>query len=167
MAALASGKKAPTFELTGTDGKKYSLSGALAHGPLLAVFFKVSCPTCQFTLPFVERLYQQFLAVGASRIQVWGISQDDAQDTQHFAKDFGVTFPLLIDEEPYEISQEYRLTHVPTLFLIGGGGQIEISNDGFGKLDLLEIRKSLAAKFAVRPPELFHPGEQVPAYKPG
>jgi len=167
MSALASGKKAPTFELTGTDGKKYSLSGALARGPVLAVFFKVSCPTCQFTLPFVERLYQQFLAAGAAGIQVWGISQDNAENTRHFAKDFGVSFPLLIDEEPYEISQEYRLTHVPTLFLIGAGGQIEISSDGFSKTDLLEIRKSLAAKLAMKPAELFHAGEQVPAYKPG
>lgn len=167
MSALASGKKAPQFELTATDGKKYSLSGALAHGPLLVVFFKVSCPTCQFTIPFVERLYQQFLAAGAPGIQVWGISQDDAQNTRHFAKEFGVTFPLLIDEAPYEISQEYHLTHVPTLFLIRGGGHIEISSDGFSKTDILEIRKSLAAKFAMKPAELFHPGEQIPAYKPG
>lgn len=167
MSAIALGKKAPRFELTGTDGKKYSLSGALARGPLLAVFFKVSCPTCQFTLPFVERLYQQFQAAGAAGIQVWGVSQDNPQNTHHFAREFGVTFPMLIDAEPYEISQEYRLTHVPTLFVIGTGGQIEISSDGFCKTDFLEIRKSLAAKYAVKPAELFYAGEQVPAFKPG
>ncbi len=167
MSAITSGKKAPPFELTGTDGKKYSLSDALARGPLLTAFFKVSCPTCQFTFPYVERLYQQFLAAGAVGIQVWGISQDNAQNTRRFGQEYGVTFPLLIDEEPYEISQEYRLTHVPTLFVIGAGGQIEISSDGFSKTDLLEIRKSLAAKLEVKPAELFHPGEQVPAFKPG
>ena len=167
MAAITAGKNAPAFELTATDGKVYSMSDALARGPLLAAFFKVSCPTCQYTLPFVERLYQQFLGAGAADIQVWGISQDNAQNTRHFAQDFGVTFPLLIDKEPYEISQEYHLTHVPTLFLIGPGGRVELSSDGFCKDDLLEIRKSLATNFAVRPAELFQSGEQIPAYKPG
>jgi peroxiredoxin len=167
MSPIATGEKAPTFELAGTDGKKYSLSGALGRGPLLAVFFKVSCPTCQFTLPFVERLYQQFLAAGAAGIQVWGISQDNVQNTRLFAQEFGLTFPMLIDEEPYEISQGYQLTHVPTLFVVGTGGQIEFSNDGFCKTDMLDIRRSLAAKYAVKPAELFHAGEQVPAYKPG
>lgn len=167
MSIVLAGKKAPPFELTGTDAKKYSLQGALARGPLLLVFFKVSCPTCQFTFPFVDRLYRQFLAAGATGIQVWGISQDNPQNTQRFAKDWGVTFPLLIDEEPYEISQEYGLIHVPTLFLISPDGQVELSSDGFLKADLLAIRKSLASQLAVKPAELFRAGEQVPDFKPG
>ena len=167
MSTVGAGKKAPPFDLTGMDGKKYSLDKALAGGPLLAVFFKVSCPTCQFALPFVDRLYRQFLTAGARGIRVWGISQDNIQNTQRFAKEFGVTFPLLIDEEPYEISQEYGLTHVPTHFLIAPDGQVEISGDGFCKADLLEIRKSLARYWSVKPEELFRPGEPVPEFKPG
>lgn len=167
MSMVLAGEKAPPFELTGTDGKQYSLQGALAQGPLLAVFFKVSCPTCQFTFPFVERLYRQFLAAGATGIQVWGISQDNPQNTQRFAREWDVTFPLLIDDEPYEASQQYGLTHVPTLFLINPEGKVEISNDGFCKADLLGIRKSLASKLSVKPDELFRAGEKIPDFKPG
>lgn len=167
MSIVPAGKKAPPFELTGTDDKTYSLRGALARGPLLAVFFKVSCPTCQFTFPFVERLYRQFLAAGAAGIQVWGISQDNPQNTQRFAKEWALTFPLLIDEDPYETSQEYGLTHVPTFFLITPDGQVEISGDGFSKADLLTIRKSLASLLSVKPAELFRSGEHVPDFKPG
>src|SRR5579864_1889238 len=167
MSIVLPGKKAPPFELTGMDGKKYSLQGALARGPLLLIFFKVSCPTCQFTFPFVERMYGQFQAAGAAGVQVWGISQDNSQNTQRFARDWSVTFPLLIDEEPYEISQEYGLIHVPTLFLISPDGRVEISGDGFCKADLLGIRKSLANQLAVKPVELFRAGEQVPDFKPG
>jgi peroxiredoxin len=167
MAAVATGKKAPEFELSGIDGKKLSLHEGLARGPVLAAFFKVSCPVCQYTFPFLERMLQQFRAAGAKGIQVWGIAQDNAEYTHRFAKEFGVTFPILIDDEPYETSAEYGLTHVPTLVLIAPGGQVKISGDGFSKSDLLEIRRWLAQHFNVKPAELFKPNEQIPAYKPG
>jgi thiol-disulfide isomerase/thioredoxin len=99
MPTVAAGKTAPPFDLASMDGKGYSLRDALAQGPVLAAFFKVSCPTCQYTFPFLERLYQQFRA---QNVQLWGISQDTARDSQRFAKTYGVTFPILIDEEPYE-----------------------------------------------------------------
>ena len=167
MATVATGQIAPAFELVGTDGRQYSLATALVRGPVLAVFFKVSCPTCQYSLPFFERIYQQFLAVGAQGIQVWGISQDNSPNTKFFAKEFGITFPLLIDDEPYETSQEYGLTHVPSYFLITSDRKVEVSGDGFGKTDLLGIRKSLARHLSASPAELFAPSEQVPAFKPG
>lgn len=167
MAAVVPRRKAPPIELTSTDGKKFSLETALTRGPVLAAFFKIACPVCQYTFPFVERMFRQFRAAGAEGIQIWGISQDNMQYTERFAKEFGVTFPLLIDEEPYETSGDYGLSHVPTLVLIAPDGHVEISGDGFSKSDLLEIRQSLARHLKVKPAELFKPKEQVPAYKPG
>ena len=164
MSAVAAGNAAPPFELTGMDGKVYSLAGALKQGPVLAAFFKVSCPTCQYAFPFVERLYQQFRAPG---VQVWGVSQDTARDSQRFATSYGVSFPILIDAEPYPTSQEYGLEYVPTLFLIAPDGQVEISTDGFSKSDLLEIQKSFARHFSIAPPALFLPTEKIPEFKPG
>ncbi|PYV01708.1 MAG: hypothetical protein DMG26_12945, partial [Acidobacteria bacterium] len=76
-------------------------------------------------------------------------------------------FPILIDEEPYETSQEYGLEYVPTLFLIAADGQVQISSDGFSKVDLLEIQKYFAKHFSVTPPSLFLPSEKIPEYKPG
>lgn len=167
MAVVSAGRKAPAFNLPGINGKNFSLEEALTRGPLLAAFFKISCPTCQFTFPFLERLYQQFLAAGASGIQVWGISQDNLECTRQFAREWGVTFPLLVDEEPYEISQDYGLTYVPSLFLIAPAGQVEISSDGFSKSELLAIRKSLAQHYSANPAELFRKVEHIPEFKPG
>jgi len=53
MTALATGTKAPEFELKTLDGKKFSLRDELANGPVVLAFFKVSCPTCQYTFPFL------------------------------------------------------------------------------------------------------------------
>ncbi|HLY61975.1 MAG TPA: TlpA disulfide reductase family protein [Terriglobia bacterium] len=167
MALVIAGQAAPAFSLTGADGKKYSLGTALTQGPLLAAFFKISCPTCQFTFPFLDRLYRHFLDAGATGIQIWGISQDNAEQTRQFARDWGVTFPLLLDEDPYEISQAYGLTHVPSLFLIAPDGRVEISGDGFNKSDMLAIRKSLAQHYSAKPAELFRKGEHIPEFKPG
>ena len=76
MAALTVGAKAPEFELKTLDGKKFSLSDELARGPVVAAFFKVSCPTCQYALPFLERLYKAYAKNGVTLV---GISQNDAK----------------------------------------------------------------------------------------
>ena len=87
-----------------------SLADALAKGPVLAAFFKVSCPTCQFTFPFLERMYEMF---GGENFTFWAISQNDAEDTREFLEKYGVRFPALLDEKGYPASNQYGLTNVP------------------------------------------------------
>ncbi|MGH9452674.1 MAG: peroxiredoxin family protein [Terriglobia bacterium] len=164
MATPTAQKSAMPFELATLDGKQQSLHAGLAHGPVLLAFFKGGCPTCQFTFPFLERIHQHFKDQG---VQVWGISQDEAQDTRKFAQTFGVTFPILIDERPYKVSAEYHLQFVPSLFLVRPDSQVEIFGDGFAKQDLLGIQRYLAQHYSVTPPPLFGPGEKIPEYKPG
>ncbi len=55
---IQSGDKAPLFELRDAAGNEYSLAEALRKGPVIAAFFKISCPVCQFTFPFLERLFK-------------------------------------------------------------------------------------------------------------
>src|SRR5579872_5729324 len=95
MPALATGKRAPDFELKTLDGNQFSLADSLAAGPVVLAFFKVSCPTCQYAFPFLERLYK---AYGNKGITLVGVSQNDSKDTAAFAKQFGVTFPILLDD---------------------------------------------------------------------
>src|SRR6266446_2366340 len=73
MAALTAGTKAPQFELPSMDGSKFSLNEALTRGPVLAVFFKVSCPVCQYAFPYFQRVYK---AYGNSKLTVVWISED-------------------------------------------------------------------------------------------
>ena len=158
------GQTTPTFQLTTSQGEPLSLEGALGKGPLVLGFFKVSCPTCQYTFPFLERLHQQVNGRGA---QIWGIAQDNAQHAAQFAQSFGITFPILIDDSPYKTSRAYGLEHVPTLFLIAPDGRIELSREGFCKSELAAMQKSLAQSLSIVPAALFRPDERVPEYKPG
>ena len=74
MAALTAGTKAPEIELASMDGSKFSLQDALISGPVLAIFFKISCPVCQYALPYFERIYK---AYGGGKLTIVGISQNE------------------------------------------------------------------------------------------
>jgi peroxiredoxin len=165
MTHIVAGNRAPGFSLKSLDGKEHSLNDLLQRGPLVAAFFKVSCPVCQFTFPFLERLHKRY---GGDGVTFLGISQDDARDTKDFAKEFGVTFPMLLDDEKgYIVSNAYGLTNVPTIFLIDTDGTVKVSSMGFDKKDLETIATELAQRRKIALAPLFRPDEVVPINKPG
>ena len=165
MAALSTGTKAPNFELKTLDGKPFSLRTELARGPVVLVFFKVSCPTCQYALPFFERLHK---AYGHKGVTLVGVSQNDAKDTAAFNKEFGVTFPTLLDDtRSYPASNAYGLTNVPTIFWIDQDGEIEVSSVGWVKADFEEINRRMAELGKITPAVLFKAGEDVRDFRAG
>jgi len=164
MTHIVAGNVAPDFFLKSLDNRSLSLQDLLQRGPVVAAFFKISCPVCQFTFPFLERLCQRYGSGGASFV---GISQDDARDTQKFASDYGVTFPMLTDEAGYPVSNAYGLTNVPTIFLIDTDGTVKLSSMGFDRKDLETIAKELAERRKIALTPLFRTDEVVPDNKPG
>jgi len=164
MGALEAGQSAPGVSLKNTEGQTVSLAEALKKGPVLAAFFKVNCPVCQFTFPFLERMYETY---GDSKFTFFGISQNDAGETREFNKEYGVKFSVLIDEAGYPVSNQYGLTNVPSLFLISPGGKIQESSVGFARADLERIAAEAARASGKPAIPLFKPGEVVPDYKPG
>jgi peroxiredoxin len=165
MTALAIGKKAPDFSLRTLDGRDFKLEEELTRGPVLLAFFKVSCPTCQYAFPFLERLYKAYRNRGVTLV---GVSQNNAQETTAFIKDFGVTFPMLLDEiGSYPVSNAYGLTNVPTLFWIAQDGEIEVTSVGWVKADFEQIGRKLAEAGKTAPVILFKPGEDVRDFRAG
>jgi peroxiredoxin len=161
---LQVGQKAPDFDLQDAAKNRYSLAENLKKGPVVAAFFKISCPVCQFTFPFLERLYKAYGDRGATFL---AISQDDAQDTREFCVEYRMTFPALIDEEPYAVSNAYGITNVPSIFLVAPDGTVRASAIGFDKTNLEKISAEVSAATRSEPAMLFRPGEIVPALKPG
>jgi peroxiredoxin len=153
---LGKGDIAPDFRLKRIDGGEFSLSQSLVDRPVVVAFYKVSCPTCQYTFPYLERLARQ----GA--ISFFAISQDDEQGTEEFHADFGIRFPSLLDSRKlgYPVSNTFGITHVPTLYLIEQDGRISWQSEGFSKADL----DQLGERVGVKP---FREGETVPSFKAG
>jgi peroxiredoxin len=165
MAALATGTMAPEFELKTLDGKPFSLNSTLASGPVVLAFFKVSCPTCQYAFPFFERLHR---AYGDKGVTLVGVSQNDAQETAAFLKDFGITFPVLLDDmRSYPVSNAYKITNVPTVFWIAQDREIEVSSVGWLKAEFEQINCKMAESGKTAPALVFKPGEDVRDFRAG
>lgn len=166
MPALEAGVAAPKIDLPSLDGAQFSLDKTRAKGPVVAAFFKVSCPVCQLAFPYLERIYKAYSDKG--KFTLVGVSQNDAADTKAFNREFGVTFPTLLDDtRKYPASNAYGLTNVPSVFMISPEGEVELSSVGWSKQDMEELNRRVAEISGVPPVKLFKPGEQVPDYKPG
>ena len=165
MAALNTGTLAPDFTLPAMDGKQFSLKDALARGPVLVAFFKISCPICQFAFPYLERIYK---AYGNRNVSLVGISQNVKKDTAAFMKEYGVTFPVLLDDtHTYPVSNDYGLTNVPSIFWIAQDGEIELSSVGWVKKDIDEINRRAAEIIGDGLKPVFRAGEDVPDFRAG
>ena len=155
-APLEPGAHAPAFTLPRLDGGETPLAQIIANGPALLAFFKVSCPVCQLAFPFLERLNQP----GA--IPVYGISQNDAEDTRAFARHLGITFPLLLDLQStgFPVSNAFGITNVPTIFLVEPDGSISQTIHGWDKQQMaaLGARNNIA---------VIRADDRVPERKPG
>jgi peroxiredoxin len=165
MVTLSAGAQAPEFKLPTIDGNEFSLSDALKKGPVVLAFFKVSCPVCQYAFPYFERMYQ---ANRGAHVTFLGVSQDDPKKTEAFLKQFGVTFPVALDDpKTYAVSNAYGLTNVPTLFYLDAGGEIEISSVSWAKNEVEAVNGKLAALHQQPPPTLWHKGEDVREFRAG
>ncbi len=165
MAALTVGTTAPDFTLQTMDGKSFSLREALAHGPVVAAFFKISCPTCQYAFPFLQRLYE---AHRGKQIAIVGISQNTKKDTAAFIKQYGVTFPVLLDDmNTYPVSNAYGLTNVPSVFWIAQDGEIEISSVGWIRKDMEELNQRAAETSGDAAKPLFRAAEEIADFRAG
>ena len=166
MPALEAGIRAPEIRLASLDGEEFSLQDALKRGPVVAAFFKVNCPVCQFAFPYLEKMFRAYGQSG--KFTLVGISQNDAADTRNFNREYGISFPTLLDERSkYPASNAYGLTNVPTVFLISTDGEIEASSVGWSKQDMEQLNQELAQISGKTAVKLFAPGERVPDYKPG
>lgn len=163
--ALSSGAKAQEFTLTSTTGKPLVLSELTKRGPVVLAFFKVSCPTCQYAFPYFERMSRVHKPEAVSFV---GISQNNLADTQAFMKQYGVTFPVAIDDSSrYIVSNAYKLTNVPTAYLVDRDGKIQVSSVGWARKDIEEINSKLSMDPAQQPYSIFKPGEEIAEYKAG
>jgi peroxiredoxin len=166
MAALEAGTHAPDFTLPTLEGNQVSLSNLLQRGPVVLAFFKVSCPVCQYAFPLYERLFHSNQGAGVTML---AISQDGLSEASEFRREYGVNFPIAIDDDAhrYAVSNAYGLTNVPTLFYIAPSGEIEVSSVGWCKSEIDEVNAKLAAHRREKPPALWRAGEDVADFRAG
>jgi peroxiredoxin Q/BCP len=94
--AVLAGKKAPDFELAGSDGKTYALKDY--HGKTVVLYFypRDNTPGCTKEACGFRDLRKEFAKADAV---VLGVSKDSLASHDKFIKDFGLPFVLLSDPD--------------------------------------------------------------------
>ena len=109
----------PEFSGVTADGQKVSLAG-LSGRVILLNFWATWCLECRSEMPTFERLHQEFSAQG---LAVVGINAREGTVTiREYAKELGLTFPLILDPSG-KINSAYGVIGLPTTFLIGRDGR--------------------------------------------
>jgi peroxiredoxin len=133
---------------------------------VVLAFFKVTCPVCQFAFPYLERIHQAYGNSG--KVTFVGVSQDNAKDTTAFNRECGVSLPTALDTiGKYPASNSYKITTVPSIFLISPEGEVDLSIEGWSRQEMEELSRALAEVTGSAPIPVVRSGEKVPDYKPG
>jgi cytochrome c biogenesis protein CcmG, thiol:disulfide interchange protein DsbE len=109
----------PEFSGFTADGQKASLAGLRGRVVLLN-FWAAWCLECRPEMTAFEQLHRELSVQG---LAVVGINAREGTSTiREYAKEFGLTFPLISDPTG-KINSAYGVIGLPTTFLIGRSGR--------------------------------------------
>lgn len=109
---LEVGKKAPDFELEGSDGKKHKLSDYKGKYVVLYFYPKDNTPGCSIEAQSFRDTYNDYNDIDAV---VLGVSRDSLKSHDKFIEKFNLPFVLLSDEKE-EVVKEYDVLKEKTMF---------------------------------------------------
>lgn len=131
---LGTGAPAPAFRLPAAAGEEFSYGGEGSRPPLLLTFVSVFCDPCRTVLPVVQRIRERY---GGRGLEVACVSLDGqvlGKTVAAFARQEGYTFRVLLDEvdesQGFRVADAYRVTEIPTLYLVDGEGRIALGRAG-------------------------------------
>ena len=177
---LEAGDVAVEFEclsLTGTQGGKpedegppdlavrpWRLADGLARGPVLLMFVKVGCPTCEYSLPLIDRIFRNYPQSSVSMVVV---AQERESGARRLIREGDLHLTVGLDSSPHSIGESYGVSYVPTFFYIRPDGTLKNAIESFAREELKEINAKIAQEGEVAVLPFFSPDEGVPAFRPG
>lgn len=118
--AAKPGFRAPSFELAGWDGNTYRVGGK-RDKPLLLNFWASWCGPCHMEAPDLQALHEQY----EGKVDVYGVNvtpTDSRTGIRAFIDEYGITFPIPLDETGEVTAKLYGVTGYPASFLIDQDG---------------------------------------------
>ncbi|MFF0368018.1 TlpA family protein disulfide reductase [Micromonospora sp. NPDC005087] len=105
-------------------------------GPAVINVWASWCPPCRKELPAFQRLSER----AAGRLQVVGVNSRDSRDgAQSIGDDFGVRFPILVDQGE-ALQRALNRNAIPLTLFVDGQGRIR-HIDATGALDDAQLDK--------------------------
>jgi hypothetical protein len=127
-------------------------------GGALVVVGHGDCETTRQALRHVQALY----ARRTRPVAVAAVLQDEPDDARALVDELGLTYPVLLDRDPFPLGAHLALTGVPTTLVVDAEGAVAESNEALRRADL----ERYATRLGV-PPPFFAPAGEPPALRPG
>lgn len=137
------------------------VAGVAVGSPHALVFYKVTCPTCQMAAPALDRFERAYPS------RVIGVGQDPVGALERFSDTYGMTFPCLPDEAPYEASNAYVIEHVPTLFVVDDAGIVADVVESWDRDGYNRASRTLAELLGADAVVISEPSDGLPQFRPG
>ncbi len=115
------GTQAPEFSLSDLSGRAVRLANLRGRVVFLNVW-ATWCEPCRQEMPAMQNLYDRLRGPDFEMLAV-SSDQDGREGVERFAKELGLTFPVLPDPD-LEIARRYRVTGYPETFVIDRNGRI-------------------------------------------
>jgi peroxiredoxin len=123
---LATGKPAPDFVAKDLTGKDYRLSELKGKGIILN-FWGTWCEPCREEMPALQEMSEKLKDQG---VLVLAVNNGESEvAVKAFAKQYGLTFPILLDKR-LDIAKAYQVNPLPTTFFIKHDGTMVLQITG-------------------------------------
>lgn len=123
LSSLREGAEAPDFELTTLDGKPVKLSDYRGKKVILN-FWATWCPPCKAEMPHMQNFYEENKDQNVEILAVNLTNMDKGRDDiEAFVKEYGLTFPIPLDEEG-NAGTTYQAFTIPTSYILDEKGII-------------------------------------------
>ncbi|HEU5056199.1 MAG TPA: TlpA disulfide reductase family protein [Kofleriaceae bacterium] len=143
---------APDFALRDLSGRTVRLSDH--RGKVVLVnFWATWCVPCRVELPHLERLYKQYAGQG---LVVLGVSIDGPESTAEVdphARRYGLTFPVLLDQETRVVALYNPKKTAPFTVIIGRDGSVARRREGYHAGDEVRLEADIKTLLAARADE--------------
>ena len=117
---LEAGDGAPSFELPGTDGKRYALDDFDDYDALLIVFTCNHCPYAkakEAALNDIAADYDEVAVVGINPNDAAAYSDDSFEKMQEYVESGRIAFDAYLRDESQEVARAYGAVCTPDPFL--------------------------------------------------
>lgn len=141
-AATTSSAQASDFTLRALDGSTVRLSNHLGKDVVLLTFWATWCAPCMGEMPTLEALHQAYKDQGFALLSVAMDGPESLANVESIARRYGLTFPVLLDEDTRVVAVYNPTRDAPFAVLIGRDGRIVQTRVGYSPGD----EKALDAK---------------------
>ncbi|WP_050182236.1 redoxin domain-containing protein [Domibacillus robiginosus] len=117
VTGIAKGEKAPDFTVKTMEGKEVKLSDYEGKKVFLN-FWATWCPPCKAEMPHMQSFYDG----EPENVEILAVNIEESSTTvSEFAEEYGLTFPILMDEDG-TITETYQVYTIPTTYVLNEEG---------------------------------------------